>query len=191
MIEQAEWQEVRRWIREFAKKAGLPLGEHEMERLEVADLGLGELELTGLQIVTLASTDWVGVKLLFLRPNQFFPQHRHPPSIKEGYPGKTEVLRGHYGQAYLYVPGPETKTPKVSPPPHRRRFCTVWNEVSLLPGQQHICPPNTWHWFQAGPAGAIVWSISSKATDAADQFSDPQVVRLSTARARLPELRPS
>lgn len=191
MIEQAEWQEARRWVREFAEEAGLPLAEPEFDKLEVADLGLGELAVTGLQILTLASTDWVGVKLLFLRPKQFFPQHRHPPSVREDYPGKTEVLRGHYGEAYLYVPGPETEQPKVSPPPHRRPFCTVWKEISLLPGQQYICPPNTWHWFQAGAAGAIVWSISSKPTDAADQFSDPRVVRISQARATPPGSKPS
>jgi hypothetical protein len=57
MADQPEHYEVRRWIQEFAEEAKLPLGEQELERLEVACLGPGELELTGLQIVTLASTD--------------------------------------------------------------------------------------------------------------------------------------
>jgi D-lyxose ketol-isomerase len=47
----------------------------------------------------------------------------------------------------------------------------------LDPGEQVVCPPNTWHWFQAGPQGAIIWSFSSKVTDAQDEFTDPQVVR--------------
>ncbi len=41
----------------------------------------------------------------------------------------------------------------------------------------NIISPNTWHWFQAGPKGTIVWSISSRVTDFQDQFRDPQVVR--------------
>jgi hypothetical protein len=32
-------------------------------------------------------------------------------------------------------------------------------------------------WFQAGPKGAVVWSFSTKATDAVDVFTDPAVRR--------------
>ena len=53
----------------------------------------------------LSTSIWVGVKLLVLRPNQFFPQHRHPPSLAENYPGKEEIFRRQWGEAYLYVPG--------------------------------------------------------------------------------------
>jgi len=177
MITRRQWEQARRWAWEFVRSSGLPLREQEFGQIEVVDLGLGELETTGLQILTLAGTDWVGVKLLILRPRQFFPQHRHPPSLGGDYPGKTEVLHGHYGKAFLYVPGNPTLAAQAGPPPDRRPYCSVWHEILIEPGNQHICPPNTWHWFQAGERGAVLWSISSRITDAADQFSDPQVVR--------------
>lgn len=178
MLKRNQRNEAECWAWEFVRNAGIPLLENEKKYIEIVELGLGELEVTGLQILTLAAGEWLGVKLLILRPNQFFPQHRHPPCLQERYPGKTELLRGQYGEAYLYVPGPPTAERKVTPPVNRRRYCTVWHEISLLPGYQHICPPNTWHWFQASDRGAVIWSISSKVTDAADEFYDPQVVRI-------------
>jgi D-lyxose ketol-isomerase len=177
VITRQEWQDAREWAWDLINRAGVIVREPEFEQLEVADLGLGELAITGLQILTLVSTDWIGAKLLVLRPGQFFPQHRHPPSQTENYPGKQEVFRGQWGEAYLYVPGEPTQDPKGSPPPHRRQFCTVWHEVVLRPGDQYLAPPNTWHWFQGGPEGAVLWSFSSKVTDAQDEFLDPQVVR--------------
>lgn len=177
MTTRGEIEAARDFVWALVKQAGVALRDEERANIEVADLGLGELETTGLQILTLVSTPVVGVKLLVLRPNQFFPQHRHPPSLTKDYPGKQEIFRGQWGEAYLYVPGPPTPHPTASPPPQRRAYCTVWHEVILRPGDQYISPPNTWHWFQAGPAGAVVWSFSSKVTDAQDQFTDPAVVR--------------
>jgi len=177
MISPAEYEAARKRAWELVTASGLPLREEERDCIEAAELGLGELERTGLQILTMASSEWVGVKLLVLTPNQFFPQHRHPPGDAGRYPGKTEYLRGQSGRMWLYVPGTPTERPRVRPPAEGRAHCTVWHEVEIGPGQQYICPPNTWHWFQAGPEGAVVWSISSKVTDTADQFSDPRVVR--------------
>jgi D-lyxose ketol-isomerase len=177
MISRAAYEEALRRAWKMVLESGLPVCGDEQDRIEVAELGLGELEQTGLQILTMASSEWLGVKLLILTPNQFFPQHRHPPGDEGRYPGKTEFLRGQSGQLWLYVPGPPADRPRAKPPAHRLKHCTVWHEVDVGPGRQYICPPNTWHWFQAGPEGALVWSISSRVTDAADQFSDPQVVR--------------
>lgn len=177
MITRKEWQEAREWAWNLVRKSGVVVREEEFQQIEVADLGLSELSITGLQILTLVSTDWLGAKLLVLRPGQFFAQHRHPPSPAENYLGKQEVFRGQWGEAYLYVPGEPTPHPKGNPPPHRRPHCTVWHEILLRPGDQYVCPPNTWHWFQGGPQGAVVWSFSSKVTDAQDEFSDPQVRR--------------
>jgi D-lyxose ketol-isomerase len=177
MITRQEWQEACNWAWDLVRQTGLVVRENEVDQVEVADLGLGELSITGLQILTLVSTEWVGAKLLILRPHQFFPQHRHPPSLTEDYPGKEETFRGQWGEAYLYVPGEPTPDPIGNPPPHRRDYCTVWHEIVLRPGDQYRCPPDTWHWFQAGPKGAVVWSFSSKVTDAADAFLDPEVSR--------------
>ena len=37
--------------------------------------------------------------------------------------------------------------------------------------------PGTWHWFQAGPEGAIVSEFSTRSTDEADVFTDPRIAR--------------
>ena len=182
MITRQEWQEACDWAWDLVRKIGVVVRDEEFSQVEVADLGLGELPVTGLQILTLVSTQWVGAKLLILKPHQFFPQHRHPPSPTEDYPGKEEIFRGQWGEVYLYVPGEPTRDPKGNPPRHRRAHCTVWHEVNLSPGDQYRCPPDTWHWFQAGPEGAVVWSFSSKVTDAEDVFLDPEITRQTIIR---------
>ena len=48
----------------------------------------------------------------------------------------------------------------------------------MRPGDQVTSPPDTYHWFQAGPEGAVVWSFSSRATDVQDVFTDPDVRRV-------------
>ena len=50
------------------------------------------------------------------------------------------------------------------------------------PGRQATIPPDTWHWFQAGPEGAVVSEFSSKSVDEADVFADPRVRRVAAAR---------
>ena len=124
MITRKEWRAAREWAWDLVQQAGVVVQPAEFEQMEVADVGLSELPAVGLQILTLVSTRWVGVKLLILRPDQFFPQHRHPPNPAEGYPGKEEIFRGQWGEAYLYVPGEPTPDAKVHPPAHRRPHCT-------------------------------------------------------------------
>jgi D-lyxose ketol-isomerase len=177
MITRTAYEAARTFAWDAVKRSGVPVGEHEREQIEAADLGLSEFHITGAAILTLASTDWMGVKLLILAPNQFFPQHRHPPSDTENYPGKQEIFRCQSGEIYIYMPGEAAAQPKADPPAHRRPYLTVWHETSLRPGEQVMSPPNTWHWFQAGAEGAVCWSFSSKVTDAVDQFTDPQVTR--------------
>jgi D-lyxose ketol-isomerase len=177
VIKRSEWEKARDWAWTFVKKAGPVVRDDEINSIEIADLGLNEFNFTGLHILSLFSTECVGAKLLILQPNQFFPEHKHPPLEKENFPGKTEVIRGQWGEFYLYVPGSITSDPKVNPPLHRKKYIDIWHEIIIRPGDQYIISPNTWHWFQAGPEGAIVWSISSKLTDVKDKFKDPQVKR--------------
>jgi len=177
MIKRNEWEKSRDWAWHLIKQINFPVKEEEIDSIEIADLGLSEFNTTGLHALSLFDTAWVGAKLLILSPNQFFPEHKHPESKKEKYPGKTEVIRGLWGELYLVVPGSVTPHPKANPPSHRKKFIDVWHEIKIQPGDQYIIKPNTWHWFQAGCSGAIFWSISSKLTDAADKFKDPQVVR--------------
>jgi len=38
--------------------------------------------------------------------------------------------------------------------------------------------PNTLHWFQAGPEGAVISEFSTRSRDEADIFSDPDIKRI-------------
>jgi D-lyxose ketol-isomerase len=53
----------------------------------------------------------------------------------------------------------------------------VWREVCLQPGEQYTLMPDTPHWFQAGPQGAIVSEFSTRSTDEHDVFTDPRIAR--------------
>lgn len=175
MITREEYENARRRATELIVRAGVLARTDELERIEVVDLGLGELERTGLQILTMVNTGEVGVKVLTLLPHQAFAQHKHPPL--GDYPGKEETFRCQWGELYLYTPGEPTSDPKAHPPEHRKHTYTVWHETILHPGDQLTSPPNTFHWFQAGPDGAVVWSFSSRSTDVQDAFTDPDVSR--------------
>jgi D-lyxose ketol-isomerase len=47
----------------------------------------------------------------------------------------------------------------------------------LRPGEQFTIPPNTLHWFRAGPEGAVVSEFSSTSRDELDEFTDPRIRR--------------
>lgn len=160
---------------ELLRKTGIAFRPEELQKIEVTDLGLDELESTGGQILTLVGTEQIAAKLLAMLPGQILPEHRHPPLGE--YAGKEETLRCEWGVLYLYGPGDPAEQPLGSPPEHRRQTYTVWHEYILHPGQQVTFPPNTPHWFQGGPEGAVVWSFSTKALDVKDIFTDPQIVR--------------
>lgn len=160
---------------ELLRKCGVAFREEEFARIEITDLGLGELETSGGQILTMVNTDKIAAKLLAMLPGQTLPEHLHPPL--GDYPGKEETIRCQWGVLYLYGPGEPAENPFGSPPQHRRHTYTVWHEYILHPGEQVSFPPNTPHWFQGGPEGAVVWSFSTKAVDVKDIFTDPQIVR--------------
>lgn len=175
MITRSQQQDALIQAKRLLKNAGLYLRRDELMAIEVADFGLGELELSGVQILTLLETAKIAVKLLILFPNQTEPEHRHPPLGK--YPGKEESMRCEWGELYVYGPGEATPDPQGMPPAHRRHTYTVWNERILCPGDQITFQPDTLHWFKAGPQGAVVWSFSTKAVDVQDIFSDSQIRR--------------
>jgi D-lyxose ketol-isomerase len=175
VITRAQAQAARQRAAGLLAEARVVVRPDELERIEVVDLGLNELEATGLQILTLVDTSYIGVKVLVLFPDQAFAQHKHPPL--GDYPGKEETFRCQWGELYLYTPGDPTLHPRALPPAHRADTYTVWHETILTPGRQKTCAPDTFHWFQAGSDGAVVWSYSSRATDVQDMFTDPDVQR--------------
>jgi D-lyxose ketol-isomerase len=135
--------------------AGIVLSPAEREAIEVADFGLGRVEEIGLQVVVYVNTERVCAKELVLFPRQTCPEHRHPPV--DGRPGKEETFRCRRGTVHLHVEGQE--------------------ELVLRPGDQYTILPDTLHWFQAGPEGAVVSEFSTESRDELDVFSDPQIVR--------------
>ncbi|HEY3783329.1 MAG TPA: hypothetical protein VGL56_19790 [Fimbriimonadaceae bacterium] len=157
---------------EYLQNAGIVLTQEEKNDIEVADFGLGELEITGLQLVVYINTDRCCAKELVLFPNQTCPEHRHPPIGSD--PGKEETFRCRWGKVFLYVEGKATSNPQVQPP---EGVYTVRHEVILGPGEQFTILPNTLHWFKAGEEGAVVSEFSTRSTDEYDVFSDPRIVR--------------
>jgi D-lyxose ketol-isomerase len=135
--------------------AGIALRPDEVEGIEIADFGLGELERVGLQIVVYVNTDRVCAKELVLFPAQLCPEHRHPPA--GGEPGKEETFRVRVGSVVLWVDG--------------------HGEMTLGVGDQFTIPPDTLHWFRAGADGAIVSEFSTRSRDETDVFTDPRIVR--------------
>src|SRR5215211_7644260 len=139
-VEQLEAARAR--ARTYLERAGIVLTPDEAANIEVADMGLGELESTGLQIVVYVNTERVCAKELVLFPGQTCPEHRHPPV--GGEPGKEETFRVRRGVVHLHL---------------------GHDEIVLGPGDQHTIPPDTLHWFQAGDEGAIVSEFSTRSRD--------------------------
>ena len=175
MITEKQYKASVKKAAQMMKQAGIVLTAVERARLEVADFGLGELEKTGLEILTYVNTERVCAKEIMMFPRQTCPEHRHP--TVDGRPGKEETFRCRWGTVYLYVPGTQTPRPKARPPAGSEAYYTVRHEVCLKPGDQYTLMPDTLHWFQAGPKGAIVSEFSTRSTDEADFFTDTRIKR--------------
>src|SRR6266568_5003880 len=166
---------VERAVR-MLEQAGIVITAEERARLEVADFGLGELERTGLEVLTYVNTERVCAKEIIMFPHQTCPEHWHP--TKGTKLGKEETFRCRWGAVYLYVPGEPTPSPECRPPAGSEAFYKSRHEVVLNPGEQYTLCPDTPHWFQAGLRGAIVSEFSTRSTDDEDQFSDPRIKRV-------------
>ena len=163
------------------QSAGIVLTPEERASIEIAAFGLDDFEKQGLSIVVYANTDRYCGKELILFPRQSCPQHRHPQvRLTDGRvdPGKMETFRCRRGVVYLYLEGPAKARPGCQAPAESADHYTVWNEIVLRPGEQFTIPPDTLHWFQAGPDGAIVTEFSSTSRDELDYFSDPRIRRV-------------
>ena len=175
MIHPQQRELARNKVKQILQSVSIVLTPEETEQIEVADFGLNDLDRVGLQLITYINTDRVCAKELVLFPNQTCPQHYHP-SVN-GLPGKEETFRCRWGDVYLYVPGDPTPNPKALAPQGLEKYFPLRHEVHLRPGEQYTIPPETPHWFQAGPQGAVVSEFSSKSTDEFDIFVDQRIIR--------------
>ena len=176
MITKEQYEQARQKTLKMFQDAQIALTPEEADRIEVADFGLDDLERTALQLITYVNTDRVCAKELVLFPGQTCPEHRHPPV--EGESGKEETFRCRTGEVYIFVPGEPTANPKGVPPAGDEAYYTVMHEVVLQPGEQYTLAPNTFHWFQAGPEGAIVSEFSTTSRDESDVWTDPRIDRM-------------
>jgi D-lyxose ketol-isomerase len=155
--------------------AGIVLTPAEAENLEVTDVGLNRLASEGLELVTYINNEYYCAKELVIFPGQTCPQHRHPPF--PGNPGKQETFRCRQGLVWLYVEGEPAPSIQATIPAESNDCYTVFHEIVLRPGEQYTIPRNTWHWFQAGPEGAIVSEFSTASRDEFDVFTNPRIRR--------------
>lgn len=174
MISEKERKRARRDAAHLLEKAGIPLGEGELEKIEVIDFGLGNIEVEGLQLVTMFETDRMAGRILIMTPSQTEPEHWHPPF--GGNPGKQEIIRAFWGEVRFYLPG-EGEISKGFIVNGKEDLYTLRREVILLPGDTLILEPGSKHWFQAGVEGAVFYSFSTTVKDGSDGFTDPKVVR--------------
>ncbi|MEN6357594.1 MAG: D-lyxose/D-mannose family sugar isomerase [Armatimonadota bacterium] len=159
--------------RKMLGEAGIAITAEESANIEVADFGLGRLESEGLEIVVYVNNDRYCAKEMLIFPYQTCPEHKHPPIADR--PGKQETFRCRKGEVYLYVSGGPVSSPKAKAP---SEYYTVFHEIVLKPGEQYTIVPETLHWFQAGPEGAIVSEFSSPSVDEADIFTDLNIKRI-------------
>lgn len=176
MLSELEIDKARKKAIEYLDHAGIVITPQEQKNIEVTDLGLGRFEKIGLAIVVYINTARVCAKELILFPNQICPEHRHPAVMDES--GKEETFRCRWGQIYLYVPGEPVAHPKAKIPQGKKNTFTVWHEIILNPGDQYTLSPDTLHWFQGGPLGAIVSEFSTTSRDESDIFTDPDILRV-------------
>jgi D-lyxose ketol-isomerase len=174
-----EYEAAQKEAAEMILDAGIQLSEKEVVNIEVVDFGLGDLKKEGAQILTLAQTERISVKIIALFPDQTEPEHWHPRVGDD--PGKEETIRVVKGVLYLYLSGPDTlKAGKI--PENKDKVYTCRNELVMRVNHQVTLKPGTKHWFRSGKEGAVIYSYSTIARDVLDKFSDPDVIRISKMR---------
>ena len=176
MLTRTQVQRARERAAAALEAAGMTLTSEEKEGIEVVDFGLNVLEEIGAQIVVYVNTERVCAKEIVLFPHQTCAEHRHPPF--DGTPGKEETFRVRVGMVFLHVEGHPTASPQAHPARAHRGIYTAAREIVLRPGEQFTVPPDTLHWFQAGPEGAIVSEFSTQSRDDLDIFTDPAISRV-------------
>lgn len=175
MITRSQQRAARQRAAKMIRQAGISITEQEADAIEVVDFGLSDLEREGVQVLTLVQTERISVKVLVLFPNQTEPEHWHPPVADD--PGKEETVRIIAGTVFFYIPGQATfKEGFVVP--GKDDCYTMRHELVMHPSDQITLAPGQKHWFQARDEAAVMYSFSTIARDAMDQFTDPNIERI-------------
>jgi len=175
MITKEQQKTAQKRAAEMIRQAGIKITEKEANSVGIVDFGLSNLEKEGVQVLTLIQTERISVKVLVLFPNQTEPEHWHPPVGDD--PGKEETVRVISGIVYFYIPGEDTLKEGFIPE-GKEDYYTVRKEIVMKPSDQITLAPGEKHWFQARDKGAVMYSFSTIARDALDQFTDPDIVRI-------------
>lgn len=174
MITKKEERERCDEAKNLLRKAGFLFAPHEYASMMAADFGLSHLGREGIQVLTFLNTPFLGAKALILLPEQTMVEHWHPS--RGGDPGKEETLRCLYGECNLYIPG-ENNMKRGFIPEGQEIYYKCRHEISLMPQGQYTLSPGLAHWFQPGPEGCVVLSLSTQVTDLDDLFTNPRIVR--------------
>lgn len=173
MLNKKDYDRLKAASMAYFEKAGIVINEQEKAAFQVAEYNLGCVDEIGLELIEYVNTDRCCAKELVLLPGQTCPERRHPPVC--GEIGKEETFRCRYGTVYLYVPGEPAEHLQATLPKNCAQYFTCRHEIVLHPGEQYTIYPNTLHWFQAGPEGAIVSEFSTKSRDEYDIYTDPDI----------------
>lgn len=175
MITRKQLKDAQAKAGDLIRKSGIILKNKEIDKIEVVDFGLNNLEKEGIQVFTMVNTERIAVKILILFPNQTEPEHWHPKIGDD--PGKEETVRIISGTVYFYIPGTDTKKHGFIPE-GKNAVYTCRHELVMRAGDQITLPPQTKHWFQTDDFGAVMYSFSTTVRDASDGFTDPNIDRI-------------
>ena len=168
------------------KRARIALSPRERKSIEICDFGIGDSKNIGIQTLTYINTDRYSAREIVMLPGQICPEVRHPP-LAPGDPGKQGTFRCRWGEVFLYTEGKPSRRIRAHIPYQYRDHFSVWKQAVLHPGDQCTIPPDTLHWFQAGPKGAVVSEFASRSIDERDILTDPHLRRLPNGWERRPE----
>ena len=170
-----QYEQARLRTLDFFDKAGVVVTPKEKKNIIVYDFEFDDLDNVCLEILVYVNTEKICAKELVLFPRQSCVEHCHP-TIGDT-PGKEETFRCRWGKVFLYVPGEPTPNIGATIPENMKDHITVFHEIELNPGEQYTLFPDTLHWFQAGPEGAVISEFSTTNTDNIDKFTDPRIKR--------------
>lgn len=164
--------EVKTEYQNLLLKSGFSVSQDELNRIEVNDLGLGNIRKEGFSFIDILRTKRLRITVLMLLPGQSLPQHVHPPYEDEI--GKEETIRVIYGQTKVYSAEDDQNKENIKIPEGKEKYYTAKYEVHLNQGEQYTVKPNTNHWFQGGEEGAVNICFQNRVDETRNIFFDPK-----------------